>query len=408
MSVFSLEYFRTAHESLKRTRTRTLLTTIGIAIGVGSITAILALSGGIVDIINRQTQSITNNLIVVRPASPEVSLSDLSNPTTQTSYATSPIQETDIAALQRVAGVSSVTPIMTLTGDVQSGKLSPRASTVIATTPSFTDTMKLSFADGQFIDDQTLENTAVLGNSLAMDLFGTDQVAGRVFTVKGQQFTVIGVVKQQNNPINFNNIDIDHAMIVSLDSGKLFNHGVTQLQQLNILTKKDAKITATKKAISQELTKSHRERDVAVLSGDEISAPSNRVFVLINVIMSLIASISLLVGGVGIMNIMLVAVAERTREIGLRKAVGASNGSIVMQFLVEALIISLLGGVAGYLGGYLIAFFVSLLLPYDPTLSVNIALCALVLSVGVGTLFGIYPAIRAARKDPIESLRRYH
>lgn len=108
------------------------------------------------------------------------------------------------------------------------------------------------------------------------------------------------------------------------------------------------------------------------------------------------------------MNIMLVGVSERTREIGLRKAVGASNATIVSQFLIESLIISTLGGILGFLGGYFIAFIVSLLIPYDPTFSWSIVGWALGLSIGIGVLFGLYPAVRAARKDPIESLRRYH
>lgn len=108
------------------------------------------------------------------------------------------------------------------------------------------------------------------------------------------------------------------------------------------------------------------------------------------------------------MNIMLVGVSERTREIGLRKAVGASNATIVGQFLIEALIISIIGGLFGFLGGYFIAFLVSLAIPYDPGLSWPIAVWAFGLSIGVGVVFGLYPAIRAARKDPIESLRRYH
>ena len=143
-------------------------------------------------------------------------------------------------------------------------------------------------------------------------------------------------------------------------------------------------------------------------AGREIAQPTSELFRFVRVVMAVIASISLVVGGIGIMNIMLVGVSERTREIGLRKAVGASNGTIVSQFLIEALIISVLGGLLGFLGGYFIAFVVSLMIPYDPTFSWMIAGWAAALSIGVGVVFGLYPAVRAARKDPIESLRRYH
>jgi ABC-type antimicrobial peptide transport system permease subunit len=152
----------------------------------------------------------------------------------------------------------------------------------------------------------------------------------------------------------------------------------------------------------------NNQAETETLIGDDIAKSSSAFFRIMNLVMTAIAGISLLVGGIGIMNIMLVSVAERTREIGLRKAVGASNQMIVLQFMIEALIISILGGLLGYIGGYAIAFAISFFLPYDPSFSWFIVLAAVFLSIGVGVIFGLYPAIRAARKDPIESLRRLH
>ncbi len=403
------EHIRTARESLRRARMRTLLTVTGVAIGVASITAILALGTGITSIINRQVTDLGSHVAVVRPMTKNLSLGDLNNPTAQNSYTTSPIEERDITSLQKLPGVTAVVPLMTISGSLRSIDQEASVSTILATTPNFAQTTPFQLLDGQFIDDVTLENTTVIGQQLAVDLFGTDQAVGKGIMVKGQRFTVIGVIRRLNNPINYNNIDLDHTAIISFDSGKLFNHGVAQIQQLNIVTKPSIDVATLKPSIERTLSANHdKETDTTVLVGNEVAAPSNRVFILINLIMSMIAGISLLVGGIGIMNIMLVSVVERTREIGLRKAVGATSASIVTQFMIEALIISFVGGLLGYIGGYLIAFFVSLLLPYDPVITWQIAALAFGLAISVGTIFGVYPAVKAAGKSPIDSLRHFH
>jgi len=401
------EHFRTARESLRRTRTRTALTITGIAIGVASITTILALSGGVTDIINRQVSDVGADIAVVRPSSKQASLIDIADPTPTTSYTTSPITERDVETIDSIKGVESTAPLMTISGGLSKGKERVKRGTILATTPSFDDTTDLSLDEGQFIDSVTLENTAVLGQQTAINLFGTNGAIGKTFSIRNQKFTCIGVLKRIDNPINYNNIDLDNSVIISLDSGKLFNNGVAQIQQINVKAGEKTDLTSLKSTIQAELKRNHSgEVDTDVLIGEEIAMPTSRVFGSIQLMMTFIAAISLFVGGIGIMNIMLVSVAERTREIGLRKAVGASSGSIVSQFMIEALITSLLGGIVGYALGYVAAFFISLLLPYDPIFTWQIAALAASMSVGVGILFGIYPAIRAARKDPIESLRR--
>jgi putative ABC transport system permease protein len=263
--------------------------------------------------------------------------------------------------------------------------------------------------DGQFIDSVTNKNTAVVGSKLSIDLFGTDQPIGQTFTAGGQQFTIIGVFKTINNPINFNSVDFDHAAVLSLEGGKSFHQGTAQIQQIDVRAKNKADLPNVIKDITAKLTNTHLgEKDFSVLSGQEIAQPANRFFYAITTIMTVIAAISLIVGGVGIMNIMLVGVAERTREIGLRKAVGASSGNIIVQFLVESLIISIFGGLLGFIGGYGIAFLISTFLTFNPALTWQIAAITFGTSIVVGALFGLYPALRAAQKDPIESLRQYH
>lgn len=403
------DHYRTARQSLDRSKLRTFLTMLGVAIGVASITAILALSGGVNKVIGKQVADLGGSIAVIRPLSGEPTLADLSNPSPSNAYSTSPLSERDVTSIAEIPGVESVAPLMTISGSVRTDTVTPADSTVVATTPALEDIADLMASEGQFIDSVTKQNTAVIGTQLSIDLFGTEQSIGQNFMIRGQPFTVIGVLERQNEPINYNNIDFDQAAIISLTSGKLFNGGVAQIQQINVKATDGTDMNRFKSDIEQTLRDNHDDQDdTEVFIGREIAQPTSELFKFVSVVMATIASISLVVGGIGIMNIMLVGVSERTREIGLRKAVGASNTTIVIQFLIEALIISVLGGVLGFVGGYFIAFVVSLLIPYDPTFSWSIVGWAAGLSIGVGIVFGLYPAVRASRKNPIESLRRYH
>lgn len=408
MRLLIADNYRTAKESLRRSKTRTALTILGVTIGVGAITTVLALLSGVSSLINSQVSQLGHSIAVVRPKAPNPTITDLTNPTATTAYTTSPLTERDLASIQHVSSVTKAAPIMTITASIRNGNIRPANTTLVSTTPSFADINKFTFQTGQFIDSVTDNDTAVVGQQLAVELFGTDQAAGKIFTINDRSFTVIGVLAPQNQPVNFNNIDFDNAAIIDLASGKAFNGNLAQIQQIDIATKPHTDMNRLKAALIRTLNTNHDgAQDVAILTGNDIAKPTSRLFVLINGITALVASISLIVGGIGIMNIMLVGVAERTREIGLRKAIGASDGMIIMQFLSESLIISLLGGLFGFVGGYIAAFIISLGLPYNPTFSWQIAIWAFGLSIIVGVIFGLYPAVRAARKDPIESLRQY-
>lgn len=409
MRLLFIEHIQTAKQSLKSTRLRTLLTITGVAIGVASITTILSLSGGMTDVIAKQIDSLGGNIAVVRPGASTPTPSGLVQSTAQQSYVASTITEEDAIKIQELDQVKDAAPIMIVNGSVKAGKTTVTNSTIVASDPSLLDISNLSIRDGQFIDSVTNRDTAVIGSQLSVDLFGTDQSIGRTFSIRGQSFTVIGVLKRMNNPINFNNVDFDHSVIISLESGKSFNQGIAQIQQINVRANDVQTLPGMIEALSNTLLKNHQnEQDFTIVSGKEIAAPTSQFFLAVTAVMTTIAAISLIVGGIGIMNIMLVGVAERTREIGLRKSVGASNHNIVWQFMIEALIMSLLGGILGYIGGYIVAFTISTLLPFDPAINWEIAAWALGTSLVVGVLFGLYPAIRAARKDPIESLRQYH
>lgn len=403
------DHIENAHHSLRSNRMRTLLTILGIAIGITSVTCILAISDGVRRMVDNQISNFDGRLAVVRPWVTSHDPNQLVNPVTQQSFSTSTLTDNDVDTLSHIENVDAVVPLMTIEGTIHAQHTTGPNSVVLATTPDFARVSNVTMLSGAFLTDDAEDNTAVIGEQLAITLFDTDHPIGQVFTMRGQQFTVVGVLRQNSSPINFNNIDLNNAVVVSFKLGKLFNQGRSQIQQIDILAKHASDVPSVSSHIKSSLLAAHQgEEDFSITSGAAITQPTSQFFQVMTGVMTAIATISLFVGGIGIMNIMLVGVTERTREIGIRKAVGASQGAIISQFLIESLTMSCLGGIIGYGVGYVAAFIVSIFLYFTPAFSWQTALIALAMTLIVGLFFGLYPAIKAARKNTIESLRQYH
>ncbi len=409
MRFLLINHLQNARQSLRSNRMRSYLTMLGVTIGVASVTIILSLSSGAGKIVSDQVDALGGNITVIRPGSPQNAVTDLTHIKAQQSFSASSLTEYDLGVIKNIKHVAEVAPLVVMSGTIKADNVAPSDSLIVATTPELATISDLTVKTGQFLDTTINQDTVVIGPQLAVNVFGTDQAIGKSLTIHGKSFVVIGVLQRANNPINYNSVDFDNAAIINLQTGKQLGIGQPQIQQIDVRSDSIANLSQVIIDINKALLVSHAgENDFSVLSGTQIAQPTSQLFFAIAGATTAIASISLLVGGIGIMNIMLVNVAERTREIGIRKALGANNGDIAAQFMIESIAIGLGGGICGYIVGYLAAFGISTFLTFQPAINWQIAGIAAFISVIMGTVFGLYPAFRASRKDPIESLREYN
>lgn len=399
------EQFRIAKQNLRGNRMRTMLTTLGVVIGVASITLVLALGQGVREAIGGQVGHLGNNIVLVKPGQRNLKGMNAYNP--YTTAVTTSLTENDYQKTKALSQVKDVAPLMMLAGSLKGDDVTINAP-IIATSSALPQVLGLTLRSGQFLDEQTDHNAVVLGQQLALDLFGTDQAMGQTLVMKGRTHMVVGIVKNTNTPINLAGVNLDHAAYVSLDDGRDFNQGVVQIQQLAITAKDTSKLKDTVAAVDSVILKNHHdEHDFTTLAGGDIASYSNDFFATIIAITAIVSIVTLIVSGIGVMNILLVGVTERTREIGIRKALGATDQHILGQFLIESLIMCVTGGVIGLIVAYALAFLVGSQLYFSPSLNPFIPLIGFGLALVVGVVFGLFPALKAARKDPIEALRQY-
>lgn len=409
MATLFRTHLRLARISIKENRTRSFLTCLGIAIGVASIVLILSLMGGISNLVKNEVSEIGSDLIVVRPSSSKDSVTSvIEELTSSNSFQNSSLNMSDVSAISKIEGVSAVAPIAISSNMVNSEKNDISSVQIMGTNLDFIKIEPLSMHYGSFLTENNEEKSVVLGRTLSLALFNTiNSTIGKTVEIMGEKFMIVGVLDEIEKSINFDNIDFDNAVIMDIKSLSKITDSV-QIQQINIKAENTDTLDQTSKAITDALVEQKMgDQSFTVSYGDQISHPASSLFNIISGMLTMVAAISLVVGGIGVMNIMLVSVAERSHEIGVRKAVGASSRNILMQFLFEALILSVMGGLFGLILGYILAFVISTITPFAPYISWSIVALTFLTTLAVGIIFGIYPALKAASRNPIDSLKHY-
>ena len=395
-----------ALEGLKSNKLRSILTMLGIIIGVGAVIAMVSIGMGVQQKVQSSIASLGSNLLIVMPGSNAppgtVRLAAGSNIT---------LTNQDAKAIQKqVAGINYVLPAVSSQYQVIYGNQNWKTS-VQGTTTDFLAVRNYALSAGSFFssrDDDSRARVAVLGQTVATNLFGGASPVGKMIRINKAPFRVVGVLASKGQ--SSMGQDQDDLIIVPLATAQDRLMGISYLNNISIQAKNSEVIDKVQEEVTSLLRRRHRlaatvENDFTVRNMTALMATMTETTGTITVLLGNIAAISLLVGGIGIMNIMLVSVTERTREIGICKALGATFNNVLMQFVIEAIAISVTGGLFGIFAGVAGARIISLVAGWNTVIAWWAIVGAFGVSVLIGLFFGIYPARKAALLDPIEALR---
>lgn len=391
------ELFRLSLNALRANKLRSGLTTLGIIIGVFAVILLVSIGSGLQSYITGQISGLGSNLIFVIPGAPGtagrgpggVTVNKLTLP-----YA--------IELSNRLSSLAKVAPVINNVADFKNKGQGDRRASVIGTTANYPDIVTITVSSGTFFtqsQERASAKVAVIGQTVVGKLFPGEDPIGKKISISGGRYTVIGTLAKRGSVFGE---DQDNVAIIPIGSAqRLF--GITNINTIYVSANNYSYVDFVEQQIKDILLHHLTDNDFTVQTQEQALSTINNITNILTIALGGIAAISLLVGGIGVMNIMLVSVTERTKEIGLRKALGARRADILKQFLLEAVMLSLTGGLIGIALGLSASYilskvFVSQVTPWSVFL-------AFIFSVGVGVLFGIAPAIRASKLSPLEALR---
>lgn len=398
---YFLFIFRSALEDFQRNKVRTFLTSLGILIGVSSVVLLIAFGLGLKQYIKNQFESLGTNLVIAMPGK---MLSSGGGFSRGGGMGGINFEERDVSAVKKMKNITYVVPAYMKTVTASGGGNS-EVGTLYATSADVFPMRNLELDMGVYFDKTDVEKRSkkvVLGPKIAQKIFGSADIAlGKTIKIENQGFKVIGVLKSKGGG-GFGGPDFDSFIYMPYKSALVFNPE-KKFYTINVKAESDKVIPKVKDEMKNILLKYYKEDEFSVLEQTEILNAVSSIFAIINGILVAIAAISLVVGGIGIMNIMYVSVIERVREIGIRRSFGATGGDILFQFLSEAILLSFLGGFIGLVLSFVVVAIIQRFFPaYIDHTAVFVALGV---SSAIGILFGVFPAKRAADLSPIEAIR---
>ncbi len=400
------EIISVALGALRANKLRSLLTMLGIVIGVGAVIAVVAIGTGAQAAVKDRISSLGTTLLTVSPGQQR-------GGGVQIAGAQRRLTVDDAKAVdERSRYLLAVQPEMRSNQQIVYGNKNA-STTVVGTSPNYLDVRKYTLQAGRMFtaaDDEGRQRVAVVGPTVVSNMGITTPAAliGEDVRIRGSQFTVIGVLAAKGAANAFQ--DPDDQILIPINTARFRVNGSDRLQSISALAESEDKIPDAMAEIQRVLRREHRIRqgapdDFQIRNQSDILETTQETTQVMTYLLAGIAAVSLVVGGIGIMNIMLVSVTERTREIGIRKALGATRFNILFQFLIEAVVLCVLGGMIGILAGAGGALIMSKMAGFNTQISSSAVLMAFVFSAVVGVAFGVWPARRAATLDPITALR---
>ena len=386
--------FKMAVKAIAGNKMRSFLTILGVVIGVVAIVVLVSIGQGANSSVVESIEGMGTNLITANINARRMN----------------PIDLDSLNELAQTEAISYVAPIASVSGTVKAGTTTYDDGVVQGTTPGYESIRNWTVAEGRFLQQPDIDNrsfVAVIGSEAATEMYGTTHAVGETFSLNGYTLTVVGVLEAVGSSASGSN---DNQILIPFTLAQRLSNQ-TSISSFYVSAASSAQVEQAQAAVESYLEKAFENYNTrsfgtqySVFNQTEMLSTLSETTNTLTLMLGGIAAISLLVGGIGIMNIMLVSVSERTREIGIRKAIGAARGNILMQFLIESLVVSLMGGLLGLAISVVAAKALAPVLQMTLTIPVNVAWMAIGFSVFIGVVFGMYPANKASKLRPIQAL----